>query len=234
MADSTTKTKSNLLSKKYLGLIALLLFGGAISYGALVKANLLMPISAIPEVLCLPSCQSTQAIHPVLEDDNLLNYEQPLDQVVSANFEPKEISILIEKSQLRLTVFHNLKPVKSYPVVLGGVPEGDKFREGDRKTPEGIYYVRDLYPHGAWSKFIWVDYPRPESWREHFQAKFAGEIDWRSPIGGEIGIHGVPENGDQLIDNQSNWTLGCISLKNADVDELYRFMDQGTLIEILP
>ena len=234
MTDSKNKTKSSIFTKKRLILIALILFGGAISYSSLIKANLLMPLSEIPKVLCLPSCEPEEAVHPTLEGKNLLNYEQILGQILSENSTSEKISILVEKSKLRLTIFQDLQAIKSYPIVLGGAPEGDKFREGDRRTPEGIYYVRDLYPHAAWSKFIWVDYPRPQSWREHFQAKFAGEIDWRSPIGGEIGIHGVPENGDRLIDEQNNWTLGCISLKNDDVDEIYQFIGHGTLIEILP
>ena len=37
-----------------------------------------------------------------------------------------------------------------------------------------------------------------------------------------------------LIEQRSNWTWGCISLKNRDVDELYRFVGDGTLVEIVP
>ncbi|AFY40163.1 ErfK/YbiS/YcfS/YnhG family protein [[Leptolyngbya] sp. PCC 7376] len=176
MKKQKNKTKFN-LGNKWLRLIALLLFGGAISYFALVKANLLMPLSEIPEVFCLLSCEPEEAFHPAIEGDDFLNYEQALEQVINENFAQGEISILVEKAKLRLTVFQDRQPMKSYPIVLGSAPEGDKFHEGDRKTPEGIYYVRDLYPHSAWFKFIWLDYPRPESWREHFQAKLSGETN---------------------------------------------------------
>ena len=53
-------------------------------------------------------------------------------------------------------------------------------------------------------------------------------------IGGEIGIHGVPQHNDSLIDSQSNWTWGCISLKNHDVDELYSVIQIGTVVTIIP
>ncbi|MBT3756536.1 MAG: L,D-transpeptidase, partial [Candidatus Cloacimonetes bacterium] len=50
--------------------------------------------------------------------------------------------------------------------------------------------------------------------------------------GGEIGIHGVPAGYDNMIDEKYNWTLGCISLKNVDVNEIYKLIKVGTRIEI--
>jgi lipoprotein-anchoring transpeptidase ErfK/SrfK len=60
------------------------------------------------------------------------------------------------------------------------------------------------------------------------------KIPWYTSIGKDVGIHGVPTNGDKLIDTQVNWTWGCISLKTADVNEIYRVSKSGTLVEILP
>ncbi len=36
-----------------------------------------------------------------------------------------------------------------------------------------------------------------------------------------------------VIDNQQNWTLGCPSLKNKDVEELYKVVKIGTLVEVV-
>ena len=204
------------------------------TYLILFRLGYIMSPSQFSSVVCV-NCSDPESIHPTLGGDSLLNYEQPLANLVDPQTnQDKKISILIEKSKYRLTVFEDMKPIKSYPVVFGINPTGDKLREGDRKTPEGIFYVKDLYPHQNWSKFIWLDYPRPQSWRQHFQAKLNGELNWLMPIGGEIGIHGVPNNNDGLIDRRSNWTLGCISLKNDDVDEIYQFIGNGTLVEIVP
>ncbi|MEM7726994.1 MAG: L,D-transpeptidase [Cyanobacteria bacterium P01_A01_bin.45] len=41
-------------------------------------------------------------------------------------------------------------------------------------------------------------------------------------IGGQVGIHGVPPQSDRMIDDRKNWTWGCLSLKNQNVDELYQ------------
>ncbi len=43
----------------------------------------------------------------------------------------------------------------------------------------------------------------------------------------------VPQGSDEMIDNQQNWTLGCPSLKNKDVEELYKVVKIGTLIEVV-
>jgi hypothetical protein len=44
---------------------------------------------------------------------------------------------------------------------------------------------------------------------------------------------GVPQGRDEMIDARQNWTWGCPSLKNQDVDELYKLVKTGTLVEIL-
>ena len=140
----------------------------------------------------------------------------------------------MDKSNYKLTIFYDLQPIKSYPVVFGSNPTGDKLYQGDKKNPQGLYQIRDLYPHQDWSKFIWLDYPTPQSWRKHFQAKLSGQINLQRRIGGEIGIHGVPHGKDELIEQRLNWTWGCVSLKNHDVNEIYQFVSQGTLVEIIP
>ena len=173
---------------------------------------------------------------PVLVDSgiDLLNYDRPLTQLLTVDSDRTEVSILIEKSLKRLTLYYNKQPIKSYPMVLGGNPVGDKRQEGDYKTPEGIFKVRDLYPHTQWSKFIWLDYPNAQSWEKHLEAKKQGTIPVSATIGGEIGIHGVPQGSDYLIDEGTNWTWGCISLKNQDVDEIYGWLQVGTVIEVTP
>ena len=38
-----------------------------------------------------------------------------------------------------MALLQNGKPLKTYKVALGGQPVGAKDREGDHKTPEGVY-----------------------------------------------------------------------------------------------
>ena len=143
--------------------------------------------------------------------------------------------LLIVKSQYKLSLVNKEeKIIKSYPVVFGFEPVKDKRQEGDGATPEGIFRVRAKYPHKDWSKFIWIDYPTQESWTKFNKAKKEGLISNNASIGGEIGIHGVPKDMDYLIKEKQNWTLGCISLTNKDINDLYKYVSAGMVIKIIP
>jgi hypothetical protein len=64
------------------------------------------------------------------------------------------------------------------------------------------------------------------------ETKKNSTIPKNAEIGGSVGIHGVPKGMDYLIDLKYNWTLGCISLKNNDVNETYPYINKNTVIEI--
>jgi murein L,D-transpeptidase YafK len=190
-------------------------------------------IPSIDQLLALSKpvvCPADATVH--IAPSTVLNPKQPLAQLLPPDANRNSISILIEKSQHRLTVYYNQQPVKSYGVVFGNL-NGDKQREGDRKTPEGILKIQDKYPHDSWSKFLWLDYPNAQSECKHQRAKQGGEIPPQSTIGGEVGIHGVPIGQDMLITDRQNWTWGCPSLKTADINELYDFVQVGTVVEIV-
>ena len=140
--------------------------------------------------------------------------------------------ISIDKSDYQLHLYEGDKLLKTYPVVLGPNPIDDKMREGDGCTPEGVFHVRTKYAHAKWSRFIWVDYPNEESWKKFEKRKIEGMIPKDATIGGDIGIHGVWEGYDSMIADRENWTLGCISLTNPDIRELYDLVRDGTEIEI--
>ena len=163
-----------------------------------------------------------------------LNYSLPISQLLDfQTIDRTKVSIIINKSDYILTILYENNPIKSYPVVFGFNPIDDKLKQGDGCTPEGVFKIHDLYPHQSWSKFIWLDYPTTESWVKHNRAKEEGTINSNAGIGGEIGIHGVPTGMDHLIDNKTNWTLGCISLKNKDINELFSILQKETKIIIV-
>lgn len=152
----------------------------------------------------------------------------------SLAIDPSDLFIRIDKSDYTLTVRTDEQLVKTFGVVFGGNPVDDKLREGDQCTPEGEFTIQDLYPHRKWSKFLWIDYPTADSWKKHNTAKAQGLIPEDAAIGGEIGIHGVPEGYDHAIEHRQNWTLGCISMTNEAVDELYPFARKGMRVIIVP
>jgi murein L,D-transpeptidase YafK len=151
----------------------------------------------------------------------------------SLKINSNSVRILVVKSRYELSVWSDTIEIKKYPVVFGTNPVDDKLREGDRCTPEGEFKIRSKYPHKSWSKFIWIDYPNKDSWRKHNLAIKQGLIPIDSNIGGEVGIHGVPKNCDYVIDQRQNWTWGCISLRNKDIDEIYEAINMNTIVRII-
>jgi murein L,D-transpeptidase YafK len=202
-----------------------------VSYLALVMGLLGIYAIANPEIWnyvpCLIDCEARAA-------NELLNKNQAIASLINLKtLDKKAIALVAEKSKFTLTVYYQKKPIKSYAIVLGENPKDDKLRQGDKRTPEGIFQAKEIYYHSEWSKFILLDYPNQDSWRKFSQAKVRGEVKTSDDIGGEIGIHGVEKGQDWLIDRKINWTLGCISMKNKDVDEIYPLLQRGTFIEIL-
>jgi len=104
--------------------------------------------------------------------------------------------------------------------------------EGDRQTPEGIFHILTKRVHDKWDRFMALDYPTKESYEKFNQRKQHGEIPSDARIGGSIGIHGTWPHDDFIIDQYKNWTMGCISLKNVDVEEIYSYAQAGTKVTI--
>jgi murein L,D-transpeptidase YafK len=159
--------------------------------------------------------------------------QQSLKSIIdSLGIKPDHFRIEIKKLSYELSVWKDSVLLKRYPVVFGGNPVDDKLKRGDQCTPEGVFKIKSKYAHAKWSRFIWIDYPNDESWKKHNAAKKNRLISSKADIGGEIGIHGIPEGYDDSVNARQNWTLGCISMRNSDVIELYPYLGPDTSIEI--
>jgi len=124
------------------------------------------------------------------------------------------------------------KWVVTYPVVFGSKDQGDKMMEGDRKTPEGTFYINGKRVHEKWCRFMMLDYPNKESFTRFNDRKAKGLIPKSAKIGGAIGIHGTWPREDFAVDRYQNWTQGCISTKNEYVIELYDMIPNGTKVTV--
>jgi len=136
--------------------------------------------------------------------------------------------IVVRRSCRTLSVYQYGQWVRTFDKVSFGRVPGVKVQEGDRRTPNGLYRIIGKREHARWSRFMLIDYPNLSDRDDHRRAVEDG-IAVAGP-GGEIGIHGSDkENFNHLgID----WTLGCVSLTNDDVDELYEMVPDGTLVLI--
>lgn len=128
-------------------------------------------------------------------------------------------ALVVDSKRSRLYVYENLdgraRYVTDYYVTLGknGI---EKAREGDQKTPVGVYHVTsslprqkltDFYGSGAWP----INYPN--------------EWDRRQGRNGHgIWLHGTPSNTYSRPPRASD---GCIVLANADLDRLGQDLQIG-------
>jgi len=142
----------------------------------------------------------------------------------------KPTVIVVHKLSRKLTIYQGLTPLKTYPVVLGRDYYNDKLCQGDNCTPEGVYRIRAKYPHRKWDYFIWLDYPNTQNWLKFSRAKQAGCLPEEANIGGQVGIHGTEDPYKNL--SGENWTQGCVSLLNKDLEEIYPLVNDKTLVLI--
>jgi murein L,D-transpeptidase YafK len=134
--------------------------------------------------------------------------------------------VLVDKSDRVLTLFAGGKPYRNFQnLQFGGAPEGHKRFEGDERTPEGRYTIDTRNVASAYHLSLRISYPS-EAERAYAAARGA------SP-GGEIFIHGQP-NWLPAGRLPGDWTDGCIALANAEIEELWRLVPDGTPIEIRP
>lgn len=150
--------------------------------------------------------------------------QQQQPSIVQADF------VLIDKSDRTLWLYREGKEIRRYSgLQFGDAPTGHKRFEGDERTPEGRYLIDYRNPQSIYHLSLHISYPDPAD-RAYAEAR------GRSP-GGAIFIHGQP-NALPLADRGArvpgDWTDGCIALTNAEIEELWTAVPDGTPIEIRP
>jgi murein L,D-transpeptidase YafK len=145
-----------------------------------------------------------------------------------ATMEKKADRILIVKSTRTMTLMNGGKVLKTYKVALSAHSIGGKERVGDDKTPEGLYTVDWKNAQSKFHLALHISYPNAAD-RE--RAKKLG-VD----PGGEIEIHGLGAKYGWIgaAHRQVDWTAGCIAVTNEEIDEIWRLVPVGTVVEIRP
>lgn len=136
--------------------------------------------------------------------------------------------VVVHKQRRTLTLMRGSMPLKSYPVSLGGAPEGHKRREGDERTPEGVYRLDSRNPRSSNHLALHVSYPDADD-------AAAARARGVSPSG-LIMVHGIRNGLGWMgrLHRLADWTDGCIAVTNREMDEIWRAVPVGTPIEIRP
>ena len=181
--------------------------------------------------LCLSfavTCQASVVItvngKPV--DKNQVLQSTPSAQPVRAGQSIDKILVL--KSARRLQLISDGKPIKTYRISLGKQPKGPKMREGDKRTPEGLYWVDWRKKSDKFNLAMHINYP-------NISDAATARREGVNP-GSMIMIHGTPdseENPEELF-HTLDWTDGCIAMKNYEMREVWNLVKDGTMVEIRP
>jgi murein L,D-transpeptidase YafK len=148
--------------------------------------------------------------------ENKLSTENEIDHIV------------VYKSKRQMLVYSNGELLKTYRISLGRKPIGAKEFEGDKKTPEGTYFINDKNPNSSYHKNLGISYPKKEDVEN---AKL-----FEKEAGGDIKIHGIRNKIGFIgkFHRWIDWTLGCIAVTDNEIDELHSVVKVGTTIEIKP
>ncbi len=164
-----------------------------------------------------------------LREEARVRLERYLDAPPAQNHTPKYLmqmsptqkhAVLVDASRSRLYVFQNdngrPKYLTDYYISIGlnGV---DKVREGDQKTPVGVYHVTASLPKKILSDF-YGDAAFPLSYPNEWD-----KLEGRDGYG--IWLHGTPSDTYSRPPRASN---GCVVLTNQDLANLAKFVQIGT------
>jgi murein L,D-transpeptidase YafK len=127
--------------------------------------------------------------------------------------------LVVDAKRSRLYVYENqrgrLKFVNDYYISQGKLGI-NKFKEGDQRTPVGVYYITQRVPGNKLPDFygtgaLPINYPN--EW---------DKLNGRSGSG--IWLHGVPSDSYSRPPLSSD---GCVVLTNTDLNELYQSVEAG-------
>jgi len=137
---------------------------------------------------------------------------------------PEITGILIKKADREMVLVSHGRRMRYYNVDLGFEPEGDKRIQGDGRTPEGTYRINRKNPQSNFFLSIGLDYPNA---RDIAEARALGKAP-----GGDIFIHGQGRWGRNR--SGTDWTEGCIAITDDEMKEVFRLVQIGTPVTILP
>lgn len=115
--------------------------------------------------------------------------------------------------------------------------DGDKVQQGDSRTPLGEFYICQKNTQSQYYKSLGLSYPDIPHAQAGLENGIIGQEDynrivsaieqgitppWDTALGGEIMIHGER--------NMQDWSQGCITISNEDIDAIWPLVEVGTAV----
>ncbi|APE45144.1 hypothetical protein BOO69_18275 [Sulfitobacter alexandrii] len=136
---------------------------------------------------------------------------------------PEVTYVVVNKQDRKMWLLHHDRVLEEYKIQLGFAPIGHKEIEGDGKTPEGTYVIDRRNPNSRFHLSLGISYPN------EFDRKRAEDLGQKP--GGDIFIHGQK---DPSKKDKTDWTWGCIAVRNKDIENIYAMVRDGTPILLNP
>lgn len=156
--------------------------------------------------------------------------------------------LLVDTKADTLSVMQGNRPVEVFrQIAVGSSGAGVKFKRGDNKTPTGVFRIGWINDNSRFKTFIGLDYPNPDYAERALQERRIDRVTYEriraawanghtppqdTPLGGQIGIHGIGAGNPQVHRAGINWTSGCVALDNRQIDALRPWVKKGMRVEI--
>jgi len=209
-----------------------------------ITVRLVLDTALIVATTLAISCVQVSTSAPAKSSSNLEAKSNLQADEFAANKVPLQLplvqpKIMVSKSNRRLMLYSDGKLVRTYRVGLGLSPIEDKVKQGDRRTPEGEFYIFTKNDKSAYYLSLGVSYPNAEDAERGLRDGLINRKQYNqilnairkkitppqnTPLGGQIYIHG---NG-----SQNDWTWGCVALDDEDIRELFDAVPAGTPVII--
>jgi len=153
----------------------------------------------------------------------------------------KDDYVVVRKSKRNVALCRAGALVKNLRAGLGEQPVGAKEKQGDGRTPEGVFFVPRLNPESAYHKALVLSYPLPAdaqrgvsqqlitaNVRAQIESAHAACVEppQNTALGGDLALQGSGSSTD--------WTRGSIALDDAAIDLVWSAIGVGDTIVILP
>lgn len=173
--------------------------------------------------------KSVTAAHQHLSNyfSALPDWKKWVNETIDWTIKNRKSAIVVDKFAHKCYVYKNGKMIREFNAEMGPNWIGDKQYRGDKATPEGKYRVtkKKSGKHTIYYKALLINYPNDEDKQRYKALVKSGSIPNRG-IGNLIEIHG--EGGKGI-----NWTDGCVALTNEDMDQLWKYVAEGTPVTIV-
>ena len=144
--------------------------------------------------------------------------------VAIPHLQNQECYLVVSKEKMRVTLFDSHGEIIHDCPMSCGQNFGQKNALGDKKTPEGIFYVNEIQESSSWTH----DFGDGKGNVKGAYGPYFFRL--KTPRFKSIGIHGTHDSTTIGYRN----TKGCIRLNNRDLEKLKKYVYIGMKVKIIP